>query len=61
MAAERSTEERGLRNLVGAGPSQVGISGAMRARDISRTTAADDAAAARQVKLVRRNYVPPVA
>ncbi|MGH8889329.1 MAG: hypothetical protein ACRDV3_06145 [Acidothermaceae bacterium] len=27
-----------LRNLVGAGPSQVGVVGALRARDVSRPT-----------------------
>ena len=56
----RGTEaERGLRGLVGAGPSQVGVSGAMRARDAARPTAADDAAAQDKVRLVRRNYKPP--
>lgn len=51
--------ERGLRGLVGAGPSQVGISGAMRARDAARPTEADEAAAEDKVRLVRRNYKPP--
>ncbi len=51
--------ERGLRGLVGAGPSQVGVSAAMRARDAARPTAADEAAAEKQVRLVRRNYKPP--
>lgn len=59
-AAERGSDaERGLRGLVGAGPSQVGVSGAMRARDAARPTAADEAAAEEQVRLVRRNYKPP--
>ena len=52
-------DERGLRGLVGAGPSQVGVSGAMRARDAARPTEADLAAAEQQVRLVRRNYKPP--
>jgi hypothetical protein len=55
--AERDAE-RGLRGLVGAGPSQVGISGAMRARDASRPTDEDLAAAERDVTIVRRHYVP---
>jgi hypothetical protein len=56
---DRHGEERGLRGLVGAGPSQVGLSGAMRARDAARPTEADEAAAKRDLRLVRRNYVPP--
>lgn len=51
-------QERGLRGLVGAGPSQLGVSGAMRARDAARPTEAD-LAAAQRVQLVRRNYTPP--
>jgi hypothetical protein len=51
--------ERGLRGLVGSGPSQVGVSGAMRARDASRPTEEDLAAAERELVIVRRNYVPP--
>ncbi|PZS25385.1 MAG: hypothetical protein DLM59_20395 [Pseudonocardiales bacterium] len=52
-------DEHGLRGLVGAGPSQVGVSGALRARDAARPTEADEAAAERAVRVVRRNYVPP--
>ncbi len=52
-------DERGLRSLVGAGPSQLGISGALRARDAARPTGADEAAAERELRLVRRNYAPP--
>jgi hypothetical protein len=55
--AERDAE-RGLRGLVGAGPSQVSIGAAMRARDASRPTADDLAAAERDTDLVRRHYVP---
>lgn len=54
-----SDAERSLRGIVGAGPSQVGVSGAMRARDAARPTAADVAAAERDLVIVRRNYVPP--
>ncbi len=52
-------DERGLRGLVGDGPSQIGVSGALRARDAARPTEADEAAAERHVRVVRRNYVPP--
>jgi hypothetical protein len=51
--------ERGLRGLVGAGPSQVGVRAAMRARDAARPTAEDLAEAERDVVVVRRNYTPP--
>jgi hypothetical protein len=44
---------------VGAGPSQVGVVGAMRARDAARPTAEDMAAAERDLVIVRRHYVPP--
>jgi hypothetical protein len=50
--------ERGLRGLVGAGPSQLSISAAMRARDAARPTAAD-IAAAEDLPIIRRNYIPP--
>jgi hypothetical protein len=59
---KRSTDmdkaERGLRGLVGAGPSQLPITAALRARDASRPTA-EEMAAADDLPLVRRNYVPP--
>ena len=43
----RGRDEGGaLRGLVGAGPSKVGVSGALRARDVSRPSEADEAAAA---------------
>jgi hypothetical protein len=57
--ARRTDTERGLRGIVGAGPSQVGVLGAMRARDAAKPTAADLAAAERDVVVVRRFYVPP--
>lgn len=50
--------ERGLRGLVGAGPSQLSAAAAMRARDAARPSA-EDLAAADDLPLVRRNYVPP--
>jgi hypothetical protein len=50
--------ERGLRDLVGAGPSQLGVSGALRGRDVDRPTAADLEEAQRTVRIVRRNWKP---
>lgn len=43
--------------LVGGGPSIVGVSGAMRARDVSRVRAKDAAAAER--RLVIKRSPPP--
>jgi hypothetical protein len=51
--------ERGLRGLVGAGPSQLGVSGALRGRDVNRPTEADLAEAEREVVIVRRHWQPP--
>ncbi len=50
--------ERGLRDIVGAGHSQLGVSGALRARDLNRPTDDDLAAAERDVVVVRRNWTP---
>jgi hypothetical protein len=51
--------ERGLRDLVGSGPSQLGPTRAMRARDANRPTEADLAEAEEEVVLVRRHWKPP--
>jgi len=51
--------ERGLRDLVGAGPSQLGPVRAMRARDANRPTAEDLAEAEQDVAIVRRHWKPP--
>ena len=51
--------ERGLRGLVGAGPSQVNVRAAMRARDASRPRPADLAQAESELVVVRRNWQPP--
>jgi hypothetical protein len=51
--------ERGWRELAGSAPSQVGLGGALRARDVARPTAADLAAAERTVVVVRRQWQPP--
>jgi hypothetical protein len=40
--------------LVGGGPSQLGVDGSMRARDVSRPTDEDAAAAARTVQVSHR-------
>jgi hypothetical protein len=49
---ERKKREGG--GLTGGGPSIVGISGAMRARDVSRIRPADAAAAEKNVVVRRR-------
>ena len=51
--------DRGLRDLVGPGPSQLGVSGALRGRDVDRPTAADLAEAERNLLIVRRHWRPP--
>ena len=57
---EDSTERRegGLASLIGAGRSRVGVGGAMRARDVSRPSA-DDLAAAEQEVVVKRSRPDP--
>jgi hypothetical protein len=40
VGQQRFDENGSLRGLTGRGPSQVGVSGAMRARDVSRPHAA---------------------
>ena len=55
----RDSGERGLRDLVGAGRSQLGVSGALRGRDVDRPTDADLAEAEQSLVIVRRNWTPP--
>ncbi|MEP7177953.1 MAG: hypothetical protein ABI775_02580 [Pseudonocardiales bacterium] len=50
--------ERGLADLVGAGRSQLGVSAALRGRDVNRPTAEDIAEAERDIAIVRRNWKP---
>ena len=50
--------DRGLRDLIGAGPSQVESARAMRARDVNRPTDDDLAAAEAELVIVRRNWRP---
>lgn len=59
LRRRRDPAERGLRGLVGTGPSQVGVIGAMRARDAARPSPEDIAAAEEELTIVRRYYVPP--
>ncbi len=56
--SEEREAERGLRGLVGSGASQVDITAAMRARDASRPSAAEEAEAMNRLVVVRRNWVP---
>lgn len=58
---DAAREERALRDLVGGGRSQVGVSGALRARDVNRPTDDDLAQAERDLVIVRRNWTPPPA
>src|SRR4051794_37485324 len=48
-------EERAAAALVGGGPSQLGVDGSMRARDVSRPTEDD---AARAERVVQVSYRP---
>ena len=54
----RELGERGLQDLVGAGRSQLGVSGALRGRDVNRPTDDDLAEAEREITIVRRNWQP---
>jgi hypothetical protein len=58
-AGKREPGERGLRDLIGAGPSQLGVSGALRGRDVNRPTDQDLAEAERDTVIVRRHWTPP--
>ncbi len=58
---EEKEVERGLRGLVGGGSSQVGVRAAMRARDATRPTDEELAAAEAELTIVRRGWVPPPA
>jgi hypothetical protein len=51
--------ERGLRDLIGAGPSQLGVSRALRARELNRPSEQDLAEAERDVVITRRDWQPP--
>jgi hypothetical protein len=51
--------DRGLRELVGSGSSQLGVDGALRGRDVNRPSADDLAEAEQTVTIVRRHWKPP--
>jgi hypothetical protein len=51
--------DRGWRDLLGNAPSQVGVSGAMRARDVARPGPDELLAAERELQIVRRQWKPP--
>jgi hypothetical protein len=55
----RDGADRGLRELVGNTPSQLGPVGALRGRDANRPTEEDLAAAERDLSIVRRHWTPP--
>jgi hypothetical protein len=54
----RDSGERGLADLVGGGRSQLGVSGALRGRDVNRPTDDDLAEAERDIVIVHRNWKP---
>jgi hypothetical protein len=58
-APEDREAERGLRGLVGGGSSQVRVTAAMRARDATRPSEADLAAAETNLVIIRRGWTPP--
>ncbi|OLB74639.1 MAG: hypothetical protein AUI14_22960 [Actinobacteria bacterium 13_2_20CM_2_71_6] len=60
-ALEDREAERGLRGLVGGGSSQVSVRAALRARDATRPTEADLAAAETNLMIIRRGWTPPPA
>lgn len=51
--------EHGLRDIVGAGRSQLGVSGALRGRDVNRPTDEDIVEAEQSLTIVRRRWSPP--
>jgi len=62
MAEQRKGKRNaggGYGGLTGGGPSIVGVSGAMRARDVSRVKPEHEAAAAKRVVIRRRPPDPP--
>jgi hypothetical protein len=55
---KRDQGERALRDLIGGGRSQLGVSRALRARDVNRPSEAELAQAERDTVIVRRNWTP---
>ncbi len=58
-SGEPGQGERGWRDLAGSTPSLVGVSGALRARDVARPGPGELAAAERDLVIVRRQWQPP--
>jgi hypothetical protein len=58
-ATEDKETERGLRGLVGGGSSQVSVAAALRARDATRPTDEELAAAEANLMIIRRGWTPP--
>jgi hypothetical protein len=56
---EDKETERGLRGLVGGGSSQVSVTAALRARDATRPTDEELAAAETDLMIIRRGWTPP--
>lgn len=57
-APRDAAAERSLRDLAGSGSSQLGVSAALRARDVNRPTEDDLAEAERNLILARRDWSP---
>lgn len=55
---QREQGERGLRDLVGAGRSQLGVDGALRGRDVNRPSEEDLAEADANLIIIRRHWKP---
>jgi hypothetical protein len=58
-SSSRRRADRGLQELVGAGPSQLGVDRALRGRDVNRPGEDELEQAERELQLVRRNWQPP--
>jgi hypothetical protein len=56
--APRDAGEGGLHDLIGGGRSQLGVSGALRGRDVNRPSDDELAEAERDLQIVRRNWKP---
>ncbi len=54
MAERKGRPRDGGGGLTGGGPSIVGVSGSMRARDVSRVRPEDEAAAAKRLVIRRK-------
>lgn len=59
QAPRANSDERAAAALTGGGPSQLGVDGSMRARDVSRPREADVAAAERLVQVSYRPRTQP--